>query len=575
LNLNKIFDWTAIRICATAKVICGLIFLGGLLTPGFADQVQDIKLCKNKTCSNPVSIKPEFALQIVNSIIAEGKENSSIKFCEYSQKERACKSDHVGIWSFSTLPPFIPWYVKIHSLNYSKTEDGKFFYSAKATQVGISVLCSRFDATFLLKESQVVLDATQYCNWMAVGNVMSSLKVQVKEIYPLEKKLLVEFKVAVLGTGVGKVSELVELSFEGFDWVTAAQLIKEQPPILFANQDLKADIESNALQIVGTNPNNSAIKDDALKEATLKEAAIKEAALKEAALKEAALKEAALKEAALKEAALKEAALKEEALRKNLKPIPTLSVVSQTQPNKDTSLATSPKIDASRMKLTALIIGNGGYKSGYLKNPKNDADEISKKLIKFNFDVTTVYDSSREKLIQALDSYSRKSRDSDVSIFFYAGHGVQVNGMNYLIPVDMDIASISQVTLRGIPLNNVIEEFMPSKTKLIFLDACRDNPMLAMNTRGINRGLAPVNVPSGTLIAFSTKDGSVAQDGDDKNSPFTAALLKHLDAPDDISVVLRKVRTEVKRITGGSQEPWDYGSLEGGSLVLSKIGFNN
>ena len=561
MSLNNIFAWTAIRISTTTKLICGLIFLGGLFTPVFADQVQDIKLCKNKTCNSSVSIKPEFALQIVNSIIAEGKENSSIKFCEYSQKERACKSDHVGIWSFSTLPPFIPWYVKIHSLNYSKTEDGKFFYSAKATQVGISVLCSRFDASFLIKESQVVLDATQYCNWMAVGNVMSSLKVQVKEIYPLEKKLLVEFKVAVLGTGVGKVSELVELSFEGFDWITAAQLIKEQNPVAFANLDLKADIESNAPQITDANPNKSTIKDNALKEAAIKETALKEAALKETAIKEAALKEAALKE--------------EEALRKNLKPSPTLSVVSQTQPNKDTPLAPSLKIDASRMKLTALIIGNGGYKSGYLKNPKNDAEEISKKLLKFNFDVTTVYDSSREKLIQALDSYSRKSRDSDVSIFFYAGHGVQVNGMNYLIPVDMDIASISQVTLRGIPLNNVIEEFMPSKTKLIFLDACRDNPMLAMNTRGMNRGLAPVNVPSGTLIAFSTKDGSVAQDGDDKNSPFTAALLKHLDAPDDISVVLRKVRTEVKRITGGSQEPWDYGSLEGGSLVLSKIGFNN
>ena len=99
--------------------------------------------------------------------------------------------------------------------------------------------------------------------------------------------------------------------------------------------------------------------------------------------------------------------------------------------------------------------------------------------------------------------------------------------------------------------------------------------MLMSKTRNMTRGLAPVNVPSGTLIAFSTKDGSVAQDGDDKNSPFTAALLKHLDAPDDISVVLRKVRTEVKKITNGNQEPWDYGSLEGGSLVLSKIGFMN
>jgi uncharacterized caspase-like protein len=139
----------------------------------------------------------------------------------------------------------------------------------------------------------------------------------------------------------------------------------------------------------------------------------------------------------------------------------------------------------------------------------------------------------------------------------------------------MDLSgSLSQVTLRGIPLNNVIEEFMPSKTKLVFLDACRDNPLMASSGRSISRGLAAVNVPSGTLIAFSTKDGSVAQDGDEKNSPFTSALIRHLDAPDDISVVLRKVRTEVKRVTHGSQEPWDYGSLEGGALILSKIGLS-
>jgi Caspase domain len=296
---------------------------------------------------------------------------------------------------------------------------------------------------------------------------------------------------------------------------------------------------------------------------------------KEAALKEAALKEAALKEAALKEAALKEAAYRDESSKKLTAINQNVEISTQARFSKEPAQSISRVDSISRVKLTALIIGNGSYKSGFLKNPRNDAEEISKKLAKFNFDATTVYDTSRDRLIQTLDAYSNKSRDSDVSILFYAGHGVQVNGMNYLIPVDMDLASVSQVTLRGIPLNNVIEEFMPSKTKLIFLDACRDNPLLLSKTRNLTRGLAPVNVPSGTLIAFSTKDGSVAQDGEDKNSPFTSALLKHLDAPEDISVVLRKVRTEVKKLTNGNQEPWDYGSLEGGSLILSKIGFNN
>ena len=459
----------------------------------------------------------------------------------------------------------IPSYSTINSFNYVKNDDGKLLYSVKASTYGIPTLCSKVEVSFVLKESQIILDTTNYCNWLVVGNIVANVNIKVKEIYPLEKKLLVDFYAGIVGTGFGRTSGLAVMSFVGFEWATAAQLIKEirtdeQGASLFAGLDLKVITPVNQALIGTSNGGDTAFK---------------EAALKEAALKEAALKEASLKEASLKEASLKEAALKEAALKKNTAPTSVVEVFSQARLNKETSVAPSKVDSSSRMKLTALIIGNGGYKSGYLKKPRNDAEEIAKKLTKFNFDVTSVYDTSREKLIQALDLYSHKSKDSDVSIFFYAGHGVQVNGMNYLIPVDMDLGSVSQVTLRGIPLNNVIEEFMPSKTKLIFLDACRDNPMLLSKTRNMSRGLAPVNVPSGTLIAFSTKDGSVAQDGDDKHSPFTAALLKHLDAPDDISVVLRKVRTEVKRITNGNQEPWDYGSLEGGSLVLSKIGFNN
>jgi uncharacterized protein YjbI with pentapeptide repeats len=582
-----------------------LIFAGFFSVLVFAQEVQNVKVCANELCSNSISVKPDVALQIVNSILAEGKENSLIKFCDFSQKERVCKSNHILFWNFSLLPPFLPQYTTINSLNFTKAEDGKFFYSIKAATFGISVLCNKVEALFALKESQVVLDSTNYCNWLGVGNIVSNLKIKVKEIYPLEKRLLADLTAGIIGTGIGTTSGLAQLSFEGFDWITASLLIKEtstdeQGSSLFAGLETKVITPVNQASIGASNGGDTALKEAALKEAALKEAALKEAALKEAALKEAALKEAALKEAALKEAtlkeaalkeaalkeaalkeaalkeaALKEAALKEAALKKNTAPTSVVEVFSQARLNKETLVAPSKVDSSSRMKLTALIIGNGGYKSGFLKNPRNDAEEIAKKLTKFNFDVTAVYDTSREKLIQALDSYSHKSKDSDVSIFFYAGHGVQVNGMNYLIPVDMDLGSVSQVTLRGIPLNNVIEEFMPSKTKLIFLDACRDNPMLLSKTRNMSRGLAPVNVPSGTLIAFSTKDGSVAQDGDDKHSPFTAALLKHLDAPDDISVVLRKVRTEVKRITNGNQEPWDYGSLEGGSLVLSKIGFNN
>ena len=508
-----------------------------------------MKVCANESCSNSILVKPDIALQIVNSILAEGKENSLINLCDFSQEKRLCNSKIV-VWNISTLPPFIPNYTTISSLNFANTEDGKFFYSLKANNFGISILCNKVEALFALKESQVILESNNYCNWLGIGNVISNTKIKVKEIYPLEKRLLADFTISMIGTSIGTKSGLVQLSFEGFDWITSYRLIKEIStdelgPSLFASLETNVITPVNQASISASNGGYTA------------------------------LKEASLKEAALKEASLKESALKEAALKKNTEPTSVVEVFSQARLNKETSASPSKFDSSSRIKLTALVIGNGGYKNGFLKNPRNDAEEIAKKLTKFNFDVTVVYDTSRDKLIQALDIFSHKSKDSAVSIFFYAGHGVQVNGMNYLIPVDMDLRSVSQVTLRGIPLNNVIEEFMPSKTKLIFLDACRDNPILLSKTRNITRGLAPVNVPSGTLIAFSTKDGSVAQDGDDKHSPFTAALLKHLDAPDDISVVLRKVRTEVKRITNGNQEPWDYGSLEGGSLVLSKIGFNN
>ena len=567
-----------------------LIFAGLCPVFVFAQDAQNVKVCANESCSNSILVKPDVALQIVNSILAEGKENSLIKFCDFTEKERLCESDHIVIWSIGILPPWNPNYTTLNSLNFATAENGKFFYSLKAKNFGISVMCTKVEALFVLKESQVVLDTTNYCNWLGIGNIVTNIEIKVKEIYPLEKRLLTDVTIGVIGTSIGRSSGLAQLSFEGFDWITASQLIKEintdeQGPSLFASVETNVITPINQASIDASNGGDTALKEAALretaqKEAALRETAQKEAALRETALKEAALKEAALKEAALretahKEAALKEAALREAALKKNTSPNSVEDVFSQARLNKETSASPTKGDSSSRMKLTALVIGNGGYKSGFLKNPKNDAEEIAKKLTKFNFDVTVVYDTSREKLIQALDSYSHKSKDSAVSIFFYAGHGVQVNGINYLIPVDMDLRSVSQVTLRGIPLNNIIEEFMPSKTKLIFLDACRDNPMLLSKTRNMTRGLAPVNVPSGTLIAFSTKDGSVAQDGDDKHSPFTAALLKHLDAPDDISVVLRKVRTEVKRITNDKQEPWDYGSLEGGALVLSKIGLNN
>lgn len=221
----------------------------------------------------------------------------------------------------------------------------------------------------------------------------------------------------------------------------------------------------------------------------------------------------------------------------------------------------------------ALVIGNAAYPgSGRLDNPVNDATAISQKLRAMGFTVTTVTDANRQRLVQAMSQFRRTAASADVSLLFYSGHGVQVFGKNYMLPIDMDQTDVAQATIQGVSLNEVVENFLPGKTKLVFLDACRDNPLQRTGDRSVSRGLAPIAVAEGTLIAYATKDGQVASDGTgQRNSPFTQALLEHLSDPSDIAVVLRKVREKVMRATGGKQQPWEYGSLTGGELVLSAI----
>lgn len=242
-----------------------------------------------------------------------------------------------------------------------------------------------------------------------------------------------------------------------------------------------------------------------------------------------------------------------------------LAAVQQARVKPDTPVGPS-------LSVHAIVIGNSAYQgSGRLENPINDARAISFKLKRMGFRVTLVENADRNKLVSSLVKFSSSAADSDLTLFFYAGHGVQISGTNYMLPTDTNLNQIGGVPLHGISLNSVVEQFLPGKTKLVFLDACRDNPLLQVASRSVSRGLAPISVSQGTLISYATKDGSVAADGDGKNSPFTKALLQHIDDPVDIAVVLRKVRDQVMRDTDGQQQPWEYGSLSGGSLILSAI----
>lgn len=234
-----------------------------------------------------------------------------------------------------------------------------------------------------------------------------------------------------------------------------------------------------------------------------------------------------------------------------------------------------------QIKAHAIVIGNSNYSGEFrLKNATNDSDEIAAKLKILGFEVTKINNASRENLVNELNDFKISSSKSDLTLLFYAGHGIQISGTNYIIPVNTNLSNISQLSLQGISISSIIEQYMPGRTKLVFLDACRDNPFASVSikstSRSINnsvslKGLAQINVSEGTLISYSTKDNELAADGDGKNSPYTTALLEHISDPDDIAVVLRKVREKVMKTTGNKQQPWEYGSLTGGALVLSAI----
>jgi uncharacterized caspase-like protein len=233
---------------------------------------------------------------------------------------------------------------------------------------------------------------------------------------------------------------------------------------------------------------------------------------------------------------------------------------------------------ALAQKRVALVIGNSAYENvARLKNPANDADAMTSTLKGAGFDVV---DSRRNLKIadmrRAFRDFADKSRDADVAVVYYAGHGIEVDGTNYLIPVDAALERDLDVYDEAFSLDRVLISIEPAKQlRLIILDACRDNPFAkimkrTIGSRAVSRGLAKVE-PNGpnTLIAFASKAGSTASDGDSKNSPFTAALVKHIATPGlDLRKAFGYERDDVLKNTSNKQEPYVYGSLGGDDVPL-------
>jgi uncharacterized caspase-like protein len=226
----------------------------------------------------------------------------------------------------------------------------------------------------------------------------------------------------------------------------------------------------------------------------------------------------------------------------------------------------------------ALVIGNGAYTGvGKLANPARDADAFGALLQAARFDIVEVKnDLGAVTMRRALRDFSDRVRAADIALVFYAGHGIEVNGTNYLIPVDAVLERDIDVEDETVSLDRVIQILEPAKRlRLVILDACRDNPFLrsmkrTVTGRSIGRGLAKVDVlTSDTLVAFAAKAGMTAADGEGANSPYTTALVKHLTIPGlDLRLALGRVRDEVIRGTANKQEPFLYGSLGGAEIAL-------
>lgn len=230
---------------------------------------------------------------------------------------------------------------------------------------------------------------------------------------------------------------------------------------------------------------------------------------------------------------------------------------------------------AAAEKRVALVIGNSAYQNiTRLDNPRNDAELMGDTLAGLGFALIGGHaqlDLDKSALETAVQSFGRQVQGADVALFYYAGHGVQVGGSNYLVPVTANPTREADVDFQMVDINLVLRQMQGSGTRLnvVILDACRNNPFGARGLRSSDGGLAQMRAPEGTLISYATQPGSVAQDGSDGHSPYTSALAKTLKQPGlDIFQTFNQVGLAVKRETGGSQQPWVSSSPIDGSFYF-------
>ena len=225
---------------------------------------------------------------------------------------------------------------------------------------------------------------------------------------------------------------------------------------------------------------------------------------------------------------------------------------------------------SAAQRRTALVIGNAAYKKGSLRNPVNDATDMASTLRKLGFSVTLLKNARLRSMEEALTAFNRKLRRGGLGLFYFAGHGVNVEGENYLIPIGTRIDREQDVRYEAMPVGQVLGamEDAENGTNIVILDACRNNPF-ARRWRSSQRGLAVVQAAQGTLIAYATEPGGVAIDGYGRNGIYTKHLLKKMQTPDlPVEQVLKQVRIGVMEETQRKQIPWESSSLTGDVYLL-------
>ncbi|MBI3699582.1 MAG: tetratricopeptide repeat protein [Afipia sp.] len=234
----------------------------------------------------------------------------------------------------------------------------------------------------------------------------------------------------------------------------------------------------------------------------------------------------------------------------------------------------TPSVTSNAGRRVALVIGNSQYKNvPALPNPQRDAALLANTLRKVGFQTVTLQTNlGRDGMMNALRDFAQQAVDADWAMIYYAGHGMEIAGTNYLLPIDAKIAVDSDINFEGISLDlvrNVVNR--AKRLRLIVLDACRDNPFanqmkrsLTVASRSVSRGLASVEPEAGTLIVYAAKDGETAADGSGNNSPFAAALVKNMQTPGlEVRRLFDYVRDDVMDATAQKQQPFSYGSLSG------------